>query len=86
MNDEQLEAMRARREAQMREGMWDDDRPIVNGWLLLFALFAFICLLIYVAKNKPEPDLDAIARERFEQCLHRWPLAECQARKDAGAL
>ena len=27
------------------------------------------------------PDL-----EPFESCLRDWPLAECQARKDAGAL
>lgn len=26
------------------------------------------------------------ATPSFERCLRDWPLAECQARKDAGAL
>lgn len=93
MNAEQLEAMREGRrdamEAMQRrrdiyisrrtEGVW----PSIIG---IFMGLIFAGLLIRGSANDPSLMPEAIEAKKFQQCLASWPLAECQARKDAGAL
>jgi len=44
-------------------------------FVLLVAWMAVLAFAIWAKTKEP-----------FERCLRDWPLAECQARKDAGAL
>lgn len=62
------------------------DSSFVNGflsaigdkafWVILLIILTFCAM---VAASKP-------AKDPWERCLRNWPLAECQARKDAGVL
>ncbi len=44
------------------------------------AAFIGLVLLLFIGLIRQE------TTPAFERCLRDWPLAECQARKDAGAL
>jgi hypothetical protein len=50
------------------------------------AAFSFIAVMMVLAVVGAERMPPPAKPDPFKACLRDWPLAECQARKEAGAL